>query len=366
MKKSLILLVLPVLLLAGCDKGNDNTNNGGLVPSGGKEMALKDCATQLESTVNNMDTLNAISVTAKDLTMRIVETTSATVTTGSETTSVGNLVATIDVKDLDFTAKVIGLTEAQAITDIDAFVEASVKAEVGNVGTGDYESYTTENMNFDMKGGVYIDNGVQYLDLSNQQLSSIVGITAGKYYVQIPEGLLQFPILQDGMFTDIASQIVSTVKEYENYANDFIKCSSYADSSYSIAIEVTPEKISALLDKVFAESIKGEELTSEQLAEINKSYQEEKGAIMATLAECGFKYVKAGVVFDKTGIKKISYDIDAGMVSYSKSDSSDGSTYYEAAISQKINGKGTINFAYGNDVKITLPSDLSTYTQLEA
>lgn len=336
MKIKKILYILPLACLFSCNQTNVDNN---VIPSGGTKMTYQEGSKKLNDTLTNLTKIDALGVSIKDANFYLKS--DIFVNDVSSTSIV------CEIQDLDFDAKVSGLTTATDLNGIKASLEGHVK---GSVSQDD-----TKKLSVDASAKAYVTQSKLYLDLSDKGIKNlsnagiITPLPYDKFYGSIVSDA-QYPII-DTEYTADFSQLFEALDQINQNYSDFITYKSY-NNYYGFMIEINKDNMKKVL-KDYIDQIPVEgEMNSSEVASYKDFY---KSTIDSLLEESKFNYIKFGMTFDSNCITSVSYDIDAGSVSNMAIPDENGNVIMAKEVDY-IKSKAKMTIDYNDNVKINFPS----------
>jgi hypothetical protein len=407
-KQKIVVILASSLLLTACGgsvEGSSASNAGSasstaassstpIVPVGGNSIAVASASPKLASAVANLGTKGAIGLNLSGLTLDEVSSTSVPVT-GAEASSisVSTVTTSSSIHNGYLKAAATGLTSAKA-SDVKASLslggDLAYSTNMPINGASSSLAYTGTGLS----AAAYISDSTVYADLSNEKSVALVnqvialiqsmmsksstfssnsipvamaddvaatssaamGLVAGKY--NLGPAFLQnatYPLLNDDVkksLTSFSAQLQGYVDAYASY----LSAQSYANGDYALTLTLDKNKVLQLL----AASTLGMSSVPESTKSMLSTYT-------ALVNAATFNAFSVGFLFNETSLKAINCDIDVAFSATYAQLAGSAATSLPSDVANAQNS-GSLKFAFnlailtGEDVVVTLPDDLATYT----
>jgi len=386
-KQHFILLSTSLLALASCG------GTGALLPSGGTSIDQAEGIKHLSTAVSSVGSDGAFGVKLNNFALNAtadVNIPSVSMTTDMPTMTMTSVQASFDASDVTFSAMAQGLkstdvSAVKAAVDFGGSFKASVAMGMSGVTTSSAIDYSGLSL------GAYVSEGNAYLNLSNGKVVDLLNtvinlsssrsgygsgygadvsygtstkLTAGKY---VSKGVLtqsMLPLLSDSVEAQITSAM-SNASAYLTAYKDYFKTYSYSNGNYAIDFSLTNDSLKALLTQTLSSLAASSSIQSD----MNSAFTTYIGLISNFLKINACQEV---LVYNDKGPVSLAYNVDIAVnttfgdiVSPMMSSASSTFTAEQLAAVEKVTYKSSYNFSFlsGADVKVTLPTDLSTYTE---
>jgi len=335
MKIKKILYVLPLACLFSCNQVNVGNN---VIPSGGTKMTYQDGSKKLNDTLNNLTKIDALGVSIKDANLYL-----------KSVMTMDNLSSTLvcDIQDLDFDAKVSGLTTATDLNGMKASLEGHVKGSI----TQD----EVKLLSVDASAKAYLTDSKLYLDFSDKGFKALLNsgtvttLPYDKFFGPVTLDV-EYPIINTEYTADF-SELFAALDQINQTYSDFITYKSY-NNYYGFMFEINKDNMKKVLEDYIDQIPVEEGVSSSEVTSYKEYY---KSTINSMLEESKFNYVKFGMTFDSNCITSIAYDIDAGLITSVSQPDENGNLVTVKEIDY-IKSKAKMNIAYNDNVKINFPS----------
>lgn len=379
-KQSLILFLSASLLLVGC-----GSSSNGIVPSGAKEVDISSASKGLSTAATALSEGDSFGLSVDKASMSLT----ADVTNGggycrnsSCSYFMNQYVVSLEAKDMSLAINAKGL-QSKNVNDVAASAIGSGSITGKFSSPSSVKSGMNAEVSFDysdMKGAGYIKDGVAYADLSNQNFLNFIGlaysmvasgsgslsIAAGKYTsgtaILSSDNL---PLLSTNIKSSIVNAISSIAPTITSYS-DFIKSYSYDNGNYALNFSLTKDNLAAFINKASSSSSSSAAASSSNNA--NSIMSAYASFFNITTFEMCLVYGTKGLVSYEEKVD-VSVDTTLGemsdkLVSISAISSEDAVPSQYRDVKEKIAFKtnSKVNFLADDDVKVTYPSDLASYT----
>ena len=382
MKKqmSLLLLAAAPLALASC-----GATTASVIPAGGTSVENSVATPKLQAAVNAVGSDGAVGVKLSNFALNasaeinipsvfssllfgdssLLPANSAA-TSASSASDIMAIKGSASVSNVSFEAGVTGLNE----TDLDK-VEGAAKAGADVAVDVHVGPSSVSYAQAGISAAAYLSKQNLYLDSSSAGFASAVNevkaffpsfdIPLGKYVLKsnVFDGAVG-PLLNADMKTKIQAVGTDMLTNITTY-NDYLKSYSYSDGRYFIGFDFSAADLAKFYDGVASQT------NSAAASYAPAMTASVAGSIVKLL---NVKSFKAGVVFTEKAFKGIAYDFDVSLDTTLGAilDSVNPGTASLmgssiASLSEKYSFKAAANLDVlnGDEVKVSLPSDLSTY-----
>jgi hypothetical protein len=230
--------------------------------------------------------------------------------TADMTDSVLGIKAGASITNASLTAGITGL-KSKVVSDVKAAINAKADVAYSVNASNSTSAVSVANSANGVYANAYLANGSVYVDLSDANLVNLINsaaaangttsssITAGKYVAG------KNVITADNlplMSADVAAEFsgFGTMLQNELVAyKDYIETYSYANGDYAVNINLSKDKITALV------------------ANVVSSMSSEQGATVSTYAAIALKFLnidacQATAIFNDSGVKSVATNIKVG------------------------------------------------------
>lgn len=393
--KKLVSILAFAALLGGCNL-TDVVSSSAL-PEGAKSVDEATAVGKFSAAIGNLGDDGSFGINLSNFDFGVNAEINAPISEKyvSSSSKMGNLTAGGSVTNASFYAGVRGLTSTAAA---DVAAQLSAKADIAyNMSSDIYTVGSTAlNQSVSYKGvavNAYLNDSTAYFDFNNDafialvnSLGTVLGsqdhsfdesssfasapqIVKGKYKVSdiFTKGEATFPLLNAEAVAQL-KKYGETMATYLNAHKEYFDAYVYDNGNYALDLKITKEKIIALTKtastSLFSESNEADEF---------------QALIAKALSYVTINAAEMVIVYNESGLVSFITDIDVkaectfGQIYHDFASAHDelySSAYTSADLSAKesiaFNLNSKLDFLSGNDVTITLPDDLSSYTDIES
>lgn len=350
MRKKLWITASALLMLVGCGSTNDSLT-AGEAPKGGTKVETRAAAQVLESGVKSMDSADKLGFSFKAPKVALKVETSVDEVKQEEVSFSG--------ENLEMKAGISGLKSATS--------GEQVKGSLSFSGNLSFNLGAEEKKYSGLSCDVYLAQGNFYVDVSNSAVQTLLGDFGigeiSKFYLPIDWSGATFPLLEDGAFEQVISEIKNAISgdanenvQIADLFQNFLSAYSYDNGDYVFTVNITKDGILDVA-RGFLED-QGGEMNSSMVDAYLETVREE-------IEASGFDHIKASLKFSDAGISELSCSV---LMAASASDTiKDDTGAITATMETKtyIELNAGVSFFTGDAVTVKEPLSVADYTLID-